>query len=294
MRVLVVGAGHMGLRHIRNLLDLGHEVEVEEPNREAMAEALRVGAHFPSESSPDAAVVATPPHIRPWIDIPVFYEKPLALSPTDALFSVGTYPRGVAVGYNWRFDPRVELFREQVRRSKVYSARIEFGHDLGQWWPGTPAEQTPYAKTGVLLEASHELDLARWIFGEPTVLGAWVGNRRYQIPAEDTALATLDCSGVPVSVSLDMTRQTYLRIIAAETDAGLQWVSLDRDRVEQTYRDEVAAFCRWVESGERDPRLATFEDGLAALELATSIRDAGNRALAETEGDFAALSGWRV
>jgi predicted dehydrogenase len=92
MKVVVVGCGSIGVRHVRNLRTLGvASVLAVDPAPERRAAAEEAGAVIVPDletalaTRPDAAVICTPPHahvapaeaaVRAGLD--VFVEKPLA------------------------------------------------------------------------------------------------------------------------------------------------------------------------------------------------------------------------
>src|SRR5574342_434119 len=100
MKVLVIGAGSIGARHLRNILTLGHEVYAVDINKERLKEVSEYSKKtFDSldealKVKPEVAFICTfsNDHIRPAITCAhagchVFIEKPLSLNldGTDAL-----------------------------------------------------------------------------------------------------------------------------------------------------------------------------------------------------------------
>lgn len=166
MRVLVVGYGSMGRRHARNSLALGWSVSVLDPDRQSMVRAVEDGfALYDGSESYDAAVVATPAEthasvVRSLLDVPVLVEKPLAPRVVEAEWMLAS-PRRIHVGYNWRHHPGVLLARDYTRTIAVERAGFCVVCDKSTW-PGRG-----YAD--MLLEASHEIDLALWLLGPASV-----------------------------------------------------------------------------------------------------------------------------
>jgi len=101
MHILVVGAGSIGQRHIRNLVELGVErIDIIDSNIERALAAKRIGddAGYPNgdfrygtvlkdaiAQSPDAAIVSVPTHLHAEVALEaieagikyIFIEKPL-------------------------------------------------------------------------------------------------------------------------------------------------------------------------------------------------------------------------
>lgn len=259
----------MGIRHIRNIIALGHTALAfdSDPLREEIARDI--GAIL-SVDRLDALVLATPPHVRSRATLPCLYEKPLGMTTRDAERVVSPLTQ---VGYNLRFDQPLLHFRGALPEiGRPLTARVEFGQGLEQWRPGTPPAETPYAATGILLEASHELDLIRWLFGEWATVIATTKHDLFLV-AEDTVAAIITMqSGLVVELHLDMTRPGYRRRIEVVGERGVMEWSFDPSRAEQTYRDEMVAFLAAVESKTPDAIAAGYEDGVAAVNMADAIR----------------------
>jgi predicted dehydrogenase len=190
IRVLVIGAGSIGERHIRALRQIdGTSVSLVDPRQErAQQIANRYGCvsrftdigSVPFESF-DAAVIATPAASHVEIatlcverGMHVLIEKPLSatLAGTDRLIALCEEKQLTrAVGYVLRFQPAIMKLRELVldgSLGQLLSVRSVCTHYL-------PASRPDYRQTyygsvnaaaGVILDLSHELNYLQWIFGE--------------------------------------------------------------------------------------------------------------------------------
>jgi predicted dehydrogenase len=190
IRVLVIGAGSIGERHIRALRQLqGTSVSLVDPREERARQiADRYGcvswfadlAVVPLESF-DAAVIATPADSHVKIatlctdrGLHVLIEKPLSvdLEGIDELIERCKEKRLIAaVGYVLRFQPTIVKLRELVldgSLGRLLSVQSMCTHYL-------PASRPDYrqayygsvnAAAGVILDLSHELNYLEWIFGE--------------------------------------------------------------------------------------------------------------------------------
>lgn len=163
MKIVVLGAGSIGSRHIKNLIELGHKVAVYDPMLwAAMTRDSQV-------EWADAVVIATPTN-QHFDDIqfcnkagkPMFVEKPI----------VSTYSEWVnaplehikMVGYNLRFHSCVkkakELLGKGVIGKPLWSRFICAQHN----------ERPAYMRDGVILNWSHEIDLAIHLIGNATYM----------------------------------------------------------------------------------------------------------------------------
>lgn len=256
-RVLIVGYGSIGQRHLRLV-------------RDALPQAdIRILRHRPCDAIPDlangcydsldaacafapqAAVIASPApfHVASAralaaVGCHLLVEKPLAATEDGVpalLRLVRERHLTLQVGYNLRFLPSLIEFRTRIQAGaigRVLSIRCEIGQSLPTWRPGADYRQGVSARRGlgggVLLELSHELDYLRWIFGEVVWVTAWLGRQSdMEIDVEDTAHLTLGfapaASGPsPVAaLSLDCIRHDTARQCTAIGEQGsLRWNGL--------------------------------------------------------------------
>lgn len=310
LRIAVVGCGSIGERHIGNLSALGVTpvgVDSDPVRRDALASrGVRVHAALEDVGALDAVLICTPAteHARLATDaiaagLDVFVEKPFATSADDAkrvLELVARTDRVLAVGYNLRFDTGLAALRDALRVGRIgrlLHTRFDFGQYLPDWRPGRDYRRTVSARAstggGILLEASHELDLLRWLCGEWTAVIAFA--RRLgdlDVDVEDTVCAVVETSaGVVAEVHLDFLRRGYRRRVECMgTHGTLEWefssgVSLttsagaierlaDRTDPNDMYVAELREFLERVR--DRRAPTVTAEDGFRALELVEAIR----------------------
>lgn len=263
-RVLIVGQGSIGQRHLRIL-------------RENLPQAdIRVLRHRPGSGvselangvyhdladacafAPQVAIIANPApfHLQVAtalvaVGSHLLIEKPLShdLAGVEALLQQAQ-TRGVVlqVGYNLRFLPSLARFRHLVHQGEVgqvLSIRCEIGQYLPTWRPDSDYRQGVSAQGslggGVLLELSHELDYLRWIFGEVDWVRAYLGRHsQLEIDVEDVAHLILGFSpslafgaafeaaaGPVAALSLDFLRHDPTRLCTAIGERGsLRWNGL--------------------------------------------------------------------
>jgi predicted dehydrogenase len=210
-RVLIVGSGSIGLRHLQILRDLLPSATIkflrhattstEIPSSDGHYVSLEDALKF----NPEIAVIANPAPYH--LDIAkalfeaganVLVEKPLAESNdgvSELIDLVGSRKNILTVGYNLRYSPSLVKFRELLTENKigkVVSVRCEAGQFLPSWRPNTRYQETVSAKSnlggGVLLELSHEIDYLMWIFGQIDWVRATLSKQSdLEIDVEDTA-----------------------------------------------------------------------------------------------------------
>lgn len=258
MRVLFLGLGGVGQRHLRNLRSLRPDAAVAAVRH--AGRAFEIGNDLKPDYTvdivakygiqclrdlaegiawkPDFAVVATPsslhvPQVTALVQagMPVFVEKPLATSSEslDALYALVT-ARGVpvGVGYHLRFHPCVRRLRELLARGavgKVQSLEVAV-HSHMPSWHGYEKPNEFYAGVkalggGAVLTEIHEIDLLCWMFGRPARVAAFGGRlSELDIDVEDTVSAILDFSGISCALTLSFVQTPPMRRFVVNGSSG--------------------------------------------------------------------------
>lgn len=240
-RVLIVGLGSIGSRHLRLARHLLPNAEIkvlrhQETNSvpefsngcmSSIVEAL--------EFSPQIAVIANPAtfHLKTAqslaeAGVNLLIEKPLSDSVEGISNLIETCRAGkttLATGYNLRFSPSMQHFRQALKNGiigEIFSVRCEVGQYLPTWRPSTDYRQGVSANRilggGALLELSHEIDYLRWIFGDVEWVRSTLSKQsNLEIDVEDSASLTIgftpNSAGKQVlsTINLDFIRHDYTR-----------------------------------------------------------------------------------
>jgi len=256
-RILIVGLGSIGKRHLRIARELV-------PNADIRILRHRVTSEVPQYSdgcfssieeavafTPQIAIIANPasfhvPIAQPLAEIGVhlLIEKPLSDSLDGVAQLIETCRNQDAVlltGYNLRFLPSIQRFRDLLEGcivGKILSVRCEIGQYLPSWRPGSDYRDGVSARQelggGVLLELSHEIDYLRWIFGEVTWVKASLSRQsNLEISVEDSAhlvvgfAPSVDNYQLIGMVNLDFIRHDTTRECVAIGERGsLRWNGL--------------------------------------------------------------------
>jgi predicted dehydrogenase len=264
--------------------------------------------------SAQIAIVANPAtfHIKVAVRLAIagahlLIEKPLSSSLDGVKYLLETcrqLERVLLIGYNLRFFPSLQRFRELINKKligKVLSVRCDIGQYLPSWRPETNYRQSVSAQRllggGALLELSHEIDYLSWIFGQVDWVKATLCRQsNLEIDVEDTAHLTLgfepglDGLQLIASVNLDFIRHDTTRICVAIGEKGsLRWNGLTgvvdyfeagatewrellrhHQQRDDSYLAEWRHFLACV-AGQKVP-LITGEDGLRVLQIIESVR----------------------
>ena len=311
MKLLVLGTGSIGTRHLRVLGGLAGVKVVAaplRPERRAQLAAEGIDAVAPeaiSGLSLDGAVVATDTgrHSSDAASLlercPVLVEKPLA--PTveagaGVIAASERTGRALRVACCMRFDPGLGWVRERLERlGRLHAADAECQSWLFDWRPGRNP-LTSYAarpgEGGVLLDLIHEIDYCSWLLGPVRRVFGHLENRGLlgmQSEVEESARLLLDHGALVSTLRLSFAARPASRRLRIWGDEGLlEWDFLARaaclrDRAgreldrfgwsapEPMYRAQAEA---WLASlAERDAGpLATGDDGLAAVAVCDAAR----------------------
>jgi predicted dehydrogenase len=250
-RFAVLGCGSIGKRHVKNLLALGEkDILAFDPRADRRAEAEALGLQTTGEldavwsARPEAVLVTSPSRLHVTTALAaaeagchLFVEKPISDVHDDALDRLIEVVREkkliTLVGCNLRFHPglaRAKAILDEKRLGRVVSIRAEFGQYLPDWHPWEDYRQGYSARQdlggGIVLDAIHELDYARWLMGEVEAVSCFAGSlSRLGLETEDVAAILLRFAcGAIGEVHLDYVQRAYSRTCQLVGEEGtLRW-----------------------------------------------------------------------
>jgi myo-inositol 2-dehydrogenase/D-chiro-inositol 1-dehydrogenase len=309
MRVAIVGTGGVAIRHLGVLSQLngcsvvGH---MSASRERAEAQSLQWGGraydgvdHMLEREEPDAVWVCVTPDRHGAIEealiergVPFFVEKPLSndVSTAERIAALLEGRRlVVGVGYKFRGLDTLARVRDMLEDHPAQLA-------LGAWHDRTPAPdwwRDELRSGGQLVEqATHILDLARVLLGEPRVLSAALGHRarpsypdwtaaqvtaallvfRDDVPATLTATCLLDG---PLTIRLQLVCEGRAltiteRTLRVETGREVEEFPVTVD----PFRVEDEGFLRAVADDNPGGVLCNYADALATHRVAFAILSA--------------------
>ena len=237
LRVLVVGCGSIGRRHLANLSSLSvveiSATDPSEPRRRKASEETGATT-FPTledalATQPDAVFVATPTHMHvehalaaAQAGAHLFIEKPLShsLEGVEELAYVCDKKELITmVGCNMRFHhgpSTLKRIAEDGVLGDLVSGAFHFGQYLPDWRPQQDYRLTYSARQaeggGIVLDGIHELDAARWLMGDIQQIFCLGGKRSsLKIDVEDCVDMLADHGGRASHVHLDYIQPRYSR-----------------------------------------------------------------------------------
>jgi predicted dehydrogenase len=262
-KFLVIGCGSIGKRHLGNLIELGVNdiiaVDLVESRREEVRKKYNIevfdNLEIALKNGVNVAVICSPTsfHLEnaimaAQVNCDLFIEKPVSdsLKDTDLLIrEIEKRNLVTMVGCNFRFHPGLRKVKSLLignKIGKIISSRLQFGQYLPDWHPWEDYRKTYSAQQklggGVLLDRIHEIDYARWLFGEVTEVFAVIDHAStLDIETEDIVEMVLIFSNNSIaSVHLDYIRRTY--------DCSLE-ITGEKGNIKWSFQDKSV---RWYEA----------------------------------------------
>ena len=236
VKVLVCGAGSIGVRHIKNLQHLGVEVSVWRSRVELfnkLKDEFGVNAYSSVDnalSNVDAVVIATvtSKHIELALKAAklgkhIFIEKPISNN-THNLHELKKIVQKnklvFEVGCQLRSHPNLQKLSKllsQENYGPLYTYRAVVGQRLEDWRPGTDYTKSYSSQLdlggGALLDLIHEIDLLYWIVGPVDSIYASLTKVSDQLMSSEDLVNMIlkNSNGAEGQLQMDMVSPEYRR-----------------------------------------------------------------------------------
>lgn len=248
MKVLVIGCGSIGRRHIRNLLGIKagsifafdtNENKISTLTNDVPSIIVSTDLSALWKEKPEVVFVTNPTafHINYSLqaarkNCDIFIEKPLSHNRKNIgkLIEIVTAKNIITmVGCNMRFHWAIKEIKKLIDKKavgKIISARIETGQYLPDWHPWEDYRQMYSSKKnlggGIILDAIHEIDYAMWMFGDVEKTTSIFGKlSSLEIDTEDIAEIILKFKNGPiVNIHMDYIQRQYSRSFKIIGDEG--------------------------------------------------------------------------
>lgn len=287
MKVGVIGLGSMGSRHDANLRSLGHQVIGYDP-----AVRMDLGLERLVYDECEAIVVATPSGFhggttRASIERSkhVLVEKPILLASPEVAASLieDAAKKNVTlmVAYNLRFHGSVIQAKKWLNEGRI-GKPIWANFICGQY-----SDKPAYLRDGVILNWSHEIDLALYLLGDAKVDGS--STRLDNGHDCMTNILMTHEGGCKTSIHLDYFTKPEIRTFTIVGTGGKISVSLpqrnafltvpDRDQsdwihcrrsYDLDYKDEMIAFIDRING--KETLGCTGQEALKVLDICLQVR----------------------
>jgi len=252
MKVLIIGYGSAGKQHEKALASIFPSNQLfvvtrqEHPNK--VATALKdvkniQDYHYFVIASKTNLHYEQLSHLCTLLDDKViFCEKPLF----EKSHALNIKNNQVYIGYLLRYHPLIQKLKTVLFEATSISANFYCGQYLPTWRP-TQDYTSSYSASksqggGVLLDLSHELDLAQWLFGNVQYRQAIMGKySNLHIDSED--ILQLICkteTSTLINISLDYLSRIPKRFIIVHTQTGTHEVDLMNHTYQSIENDEAS------------------------------------------------------
>lgn len=249
MKVLVIGYGSIGKRHVKNFSSLGADVRVL---------SRRILEDVSSYSDLDEAIkVFNPTHVvianetsehgptlhslREKTQAAILVEKPLyAFLPKEPVRNSDN----VFVAYNLRFHPLVKKLKDALHGQKIVSWHAYVGQNLEKWRPGRDYTKVYSASKelggGAIRDLSHEIDMFRYFAGASDLKAAHGGHfSKLNSTADDhysVLLSAANCSHA--NIHMNCMDRIVQRFVTAHTEEESFSIDLISGRWRTSKSDE--------------------------------------------------------
>jgi predicted dehydrogenase len=249
MKILVVGCGSIGKRHIRNLISINAGEIIACDTSKGKLDDVRTEFSIKTFSNIEealnvdeytAAFICSPPsfHVTQALQlvnmgVHCFIEKPLSrdLTGVDELIELSSKKKKVVlIGYTIRFSFLLNKMKEMIDNQvigNILFLKASVGYYLPYWRPSEDYRKGYGAKAelggGILLDASHEIDYIRYLAGEVTNVSSICKKlSNLEINTEDFAEITMHHeNGIYSQIHLDYLQSNYRRSCEVVGDNGM-------------------------------------------------------------------------
>lgn len=256
MKILVLGGGSIGQRHIANLVKIVPRnsisiFDIEKNKRDLISKKFKITSVSKlSFNDFDFLLICTPPstHIKLAIDgvkngCHIFIEKPLSHN-SLGIISLQKLAKTknllVFVGYNFRFNSGLNYIQKILQKNllgKPLSFSAQYGQYLPDWRPSQNYKKNYSALKrlggGIIHDSSHEIDYLTWLFGNPKEIQSnYVKTDILKTNVEAIAEIILKFKkNILGTIHLDLIRREYKRSVEILCENGIIFWSLKESKV---------------------------------------------------------------
>lgn len=201
----------------------------------------------------------------------------------------------VYVGYILRFHPILQTIRSLLKGDAPIYGQIRCGSFLPLWRPDTDYRKSYSASKnqggGALLDLSHEIDYAQWLFGQlDPIISYQTKISNLEIDSDDLVTATAKTDkGAIVTISLNYISKISMREIIIHTDlitiqanlinntlyVGTKEGIIQTIEIEPYERNDLFLKMHLSALGKKE-NLCTFEEGLSVMNTIAAIQEQNN------------------
>lgn len=251
MKVLLIGLGSIGKKHVHALKSIDPHIEItalRSRDQDTTVDGVQsVTAEEQIDyAAIDFAVISNPTYLHgqtvSWLldkKVPMFIEKPVFHSlEFDALVKQIEDAKLISyVACNLRFLESLEFLKQSLTGKRINEVNSYCGSFLPEWRPGQDVQSNYSAHAelggGVHLDLIHEIDYACWLFGLPVSTQRYVtSTSSLQLNSIDYAHYLLKYESFTMSVTLNYFRKDAKRALEVVCEDGTYTVDLLKNSVD--------------------------------------------------------------
>ena len=285
MRILIIGLGSIGRRHLKVLQEIGgHQVAALRSRKGTLKENSGI-VEFTSVDEalafgPDAVIVANPTSLHVESSMPflkagckLLIEKPIAHSTVEAQ-KIERFKDQIRVAYCLRFLPISKFVRTILEEESIFKISFKRSFYLPKWHAYADYRKEYTARKdlggGVIRTLSHEIDLAMHWLGKPNkTVGIVDKLSPLDINVDDIAFLSMKMNnGARVNMELDFYSPRNINQAELFTEKGkyfwdaqrLEFMGYDYSEpqviqkfgqvYDQMYNDQIRDFLNFVKGEE--------------------------------------------
>ena len=283
MRVLIIGLGSIGRKHVVALNQLDSNIEIFAlRSRAAVDTYLNVINIYEINdiSEISFAIISNPTsehkktiEMLIGYDIPMFIEKPICsnLGIEDLVSIIETKKIQTYIACNLRFLDCIKYVKYRLKNDetkRLNEVNVYCGSYLPDWRAEVDFKETYSARPelggGVHIDLIHELDYIYWLFGNPNkVIRSFSSQSTLGISSFDYANYILDFDGFCTSVILNYYRKDPKRslelvfedetwnvdLLTNQIVCNNQLIFSSEQRISDTYRLQMEYFINYLNTG---------------------------------------------
>lgn len=301
MKILVVGLGSIGKKHLNVIKSIVPDAEIfalrSAKNAEACLDVKNIYSLNEIESVDiDFAIIADPTseHKKTIAQLipfgfPLFIEKPVSssLDIKDLVNLVENKGISTYVACNLRFLDCIRFIKDKLPlmpNKKLNEVNVYCGSYLPDWRPNTDFRKTYSANTelggGVNIDLIHELDYLYWLFGTPKAVNRKFKNQSsLAISSYDYANYVLDYNGFCANVVLNYYRRDPKRslelvfndetweidLLKNQINCNSKTIFSSEQRITDTYQTQMEYFINSL--NEKTNTFNTISDAYDVLKI---------------------------
>ena len=316
-KILIISLGSIGRRHLKIIKKLRPEIKVNILRRkiqlnqfdeeEQLIEKTFTNLKEALKDGPDAVIIASPAklHIEQSLEIlkaniPLLIEKPISdnLKSCFKLKELSKKNKSlITVGYVLRYSKSINEFKKIINENHIGKnlyAEIKCASYLPKWRKNKDYRESVSAKSslggGALLELSHEINYANWLFGPfKNLKSIYTNTNQLEIDVEDIAkIIAINNNNFLLHIHLDFcsnSNERYCKLFGTlgyiNLDLNKQLITIKNNntdklikiKVDEQFNDmyinQINHFLDCVEQ-KKEP-IVTIDDAIETLKLITEF-----------------------